>query len=180
MAVYKIFPNKDATLYSGYPAMNTGLDSIIEATTNFKIGKLQTDGVNPQASRYLVNFSQNEILNVIDNKIAGADYQINFKAYNANTRGLTSTSTLMIGAVAQDWNMGSGRYLVDPEVDNGASWKYRTQSGSNSWTTDGSISGTTGSYNLSTNTNSAGGGSWYTGSQASQTFALLYKFRFKC
>ena len=30
MAVYKIFPSSDATLYSKYPAQNTGLDSILE------------------------------------------------------------------------------------------------------------------------------------------------------
>ena len=33
MAVYKIFPTQDATLYSLFPSMNTGLDEIIEATT---------------------------------------------------------------------------------------------------------------------------------------------------
>jgi LysM repeat protein len=32
MAVYKIFPSKDATLYSMFPQMNTGLDEIIEST----------------------------------------------------------------------------------------------------------------------------------------------------
>ena len=32
MAVYKIFPEKDATIYSQFPNMNTGLDPIIEAT----------------------------------------------------------------------------------------------------------------------------------------------------
>ena len=31
MAVYKLFPTKDATLYSILPNMNTGLDEIIEA-----------------------------------------------------------------------------------------------------------------------------------------------------
>jgi hypothetical protein len=31
MAVYKLFPEKDATLYSEYPEMNTGIDEIIEA-----------------------------------------------------------------------------------------------------------------------------------------------------
>ena len=40
MAVYKIFPTQDATLYSAYPSMNTGIDEIIEATTNFKTGSL--------------------------------------------------------------------------------------------------------------------------------------------
>ena len=32
MAVYKIFPTQDATLYSMFPSMNTGLDEIIEST----------------------------------------------------------------------------------------------------------------------------------------------------
>ena len=30
MAVYKLFPSKDASIYSFYPTMNTGIDSIIE------------------------------------------------------------------------------------------------------------------------------------------------------
>ena len=30
MAVYKIFPSSDATLYSKFPAQNTGLDEILE------------------------------------------------------------------------------------------------------------------------------------------------------
>ena len=30
MAVYKIFPEKDATMYSRYINMNTGLDEILE------------------------------------------------------------------------------------------------------------------------------------------------------
>ena len=30
MAVYKIFPTKDATVYSLYPSKNTGLDEIID------------------------------------------------------------------------------------------------------------------------------------------------------
>ena len=33
MAVYKIFPEKDATLYEQYPSMNTGLDQILEASS---------------------------------------------------------------------------------------------------------------------------------------------------
>ena len=30
MAIYKIFPHKDATLYSFYPDMNTGIDPITD------------------------------------------------------------------------------------------------------------------------------------------------------
>jgi hypothetical protein len=36
MGIYKIYPSKDATLYSEYPSMNTGLDEIIEASTYLK------------------------------------------------------------------------------------------------------------------------------------------------
>ena len=59
MAVYKIFPEKDATLYSQYPAMNAGIDEIIEATTAEAV-----DG-SPTVSRFLVQFPQSEILDVI-------------------------------------------------------------------------------------------------------------------
>ena len=58
MAVYKIFPEKDATLYSSYPSKNTGLDQIIEAST------YQQNGLG-QASRYLIKFEQDEIEDVI-------------------------------------------------------------------------------------------------------------------
>ena len=49
MAVFKIFPDKDSTLYSLFPDMNTGLDEVVEATlTTFAYSN-----PNPQASRFL-------------------------------------------------------------------------------------------------------------------------------
>ena len=57
MAVYKIFPDKDATLYSIFPEMNTGLDEIVEATlTTFAYSN-----PNPQVSRFVIHFTQEEI-----------------------------------------------------------------------------------------------------------------------
>ena len=56
MAVYKLFPLQDATLYSFYPYMNTGIDPIIEVgNINVNINPL------PQVFRYLVEFDQDEI-----------------------------------------------------------------------------------------------------------------------
>ena len=66
MAIYKIYPSKDATMYTQYPAMNTGLDEILEASTYLA----DTKG---QVSRYLVQFSQNEINNVFDTYISNSD-----------------------------------------------------------------------------------------------------------
>ena len=62
MAVYKIFPTQDATIYSRYPTMNTGLDSILEANADFSTGV-------PHVSRYLIQFDQNEIDSIITMKI---------------------------------------------------------------------------------------------------------------
>jgi hypothetical protein len=170
MAVYKIFPSQDASIYSGYPSMNTGLDEILEASTNFKIGVLQTNGQYPQTSRFLVKFDQSEINSIFTNLIGSNSWQSNLKCFVANIDGLSSTTTLAINALAQDWSMGTGRYLDSPENQNGVSWIWTNYSGSTPWTTGSFISGTTGSFNLTNNPSSSGGGVWYTGSQSSQSF----------
>ena len=66
MAVYKIFPVKDASIYSLYPSKNTGLDEILESSTNIDISG------TPQSSRFLVQFSDTEINDIITNKISGS------------------------------------------------------------------------------------------------------------
>ena len=65
MAVYKIFPSKDATLYSLFPNMNTGLDEIVEAT----LTAFAYSDPNPQTSRFLINFQESEIDDILQNKI---------------------------------------------------------------------------------------------------------------
>ena len=41
MAIYKIFPTEDTTLYSGYVNANTGLDEILDISTNFIVNNPQ-------------------------------------------------------------------------------------------------------------------------------------------
>jgi hypothetical protein len=170
MAVYKLFPIADTTLYSGYPSMNTGLDEIIEASTNFTIGVTETSGQYPQTSRYLIKFDSLDINDIINNRISGSTWQSNLRVFIANATGLSNTSSIAINAVAENWSMGTGHYLESPEVNNGCSWFWKDYSGSARWTTSSFISGTTGSYDLTNNPSSSGGGVWYTGSQASQSF----------
>ena len=62
MAVLKIFPEKDTTLYSIYPDMNTGLDEIIEAS----LTTLAYSDPNPQASRFLIQFADEDIDSAIN------------------------------------------------------------------------------------------------------------------
>jgi hypothetical protein len=152
MAIYKIFPEKDATIYSGYPLMNTGLDEILEVSTFYNTN-------NPEVSRYLLKFSQDEINDLLDNKIGTSSYQINLRNFIANITGLNLDTTLEIYPISGSWVMGTGRYSNSPQVTNGVSWKYQSLSGSGEWPTTFTAY-VTASY-PSTN---PGGGTWYTGS----------------
>ncbi len=168
MAVYKIFPTQDATLYSAYPSMNTGLDEIIEATTNFKTGSLQLEGDLPQTSRFLIQFDSADMAYVSSSLIRTASFDVNLKVFVANVEGIDTDTIVLANAVSQSWNMGTGRFLSTPEVTNGCSWVWRNESGSQQWLTSSFGGGSTGSYSPN---NTRGGGVWWTGSQASQTFS---------
>ena len=163
MAIYKIFPTQDATLYSIYPEMNTGLDEIIEAS--LEVGALEVPA--PQASRFLIQFSSDEINDIIDNKISGSIWQSNLRCFIADVTALNATTTLETYPVSQSWNMGTGRYLDLPQVQNGTSWIWRDNQGSVKWTTSSFAPNSTGSYSSSV---SPGGGTWYTILSGSQTF----------
>jgi len=128
MAVYKLFPEKDSTIYSEFPYMNTGLDEIIEASTFYNT-------ISPEVSRYLIKFSQTEIDDVLDNKVGSNSFQVNLRNYIANITGLNSDTTLEIYPISGSWNMGTGRYSNDPITTNGVSWKSRLSSGSGDWPT---------------------------------------------
>ena len=152
--------------------MNTGLDEIIESSTNFETGVLQTPGLYPQTSRYLVKFDPTEINDIINNKISGSNWQSNLRVFIAKAEGLSNTSSIAINAIAEDWAMGTGHFLSSPEINNGASWIWKDYSGSAKWTTSSFTSGITGSYNITNNPSSQGGGVWYTSSQQSQIFSF--------
>lgn len=168
MAVYKIFPTQDATLYSAYPNMNTGIDEIIEATTNFKTGSVQINGDLPQVSRFLVQFNPSDLNYVSSSLIGTSSWDANLRVFVANVEGIETDTVVLANAVSQSWNMGTGKFLSDPEITNGVSWIWTNESGSTKWLTSSFASGTTGSYSP---INTPGGGVWWTGSQASQTFS---------
>ena len=155
MAVYKLFPSKDASIYSFYPVMNTGIDSIIE------IGNLNVnyDPV-PQVFRFLVQFDQSEIEDVIDNKVGGTNFSSSLKCYIATAQGVVAQTELEVYPVSVPWNNGSGTYLDSPYTTNGVSWRYRTFENGALWDTGTYPSYVTGSYSGSL----LGGGTWYTGS----------------
>ena len=155
MAVYKIFPSKDATLYSMFPEMNTGLDEIIEATQT----SIAPTDPNPQTSRFLIKFDQSDIEDVINTKIGGAEWDVNLRCFIAKTTGLELDTTLDVLAVSGAWDMGTGKYLDSPVSTDGVSWRYQTYSGSSIWNVTLPGANVTSSYD--TNYAPLGGGTWY-------------------
>ena len=168
MAYYKTFPLQDATLYSSYPEMNTGLDAMCEVSNILGISG------DPGVSRFLTLFDNDEIIDIINNKINGDVFSVYFLNSIATAQGANADIDVEVHPIAQSWNNGTGYYANSPQTKDGASWYYSTFSGSTIW----SLSGSTGGYAYTGSTNSTyistGGGNWFTTGSLSvtQSFGL--------
>ena len=159
MAVYKIFPTQDTTLYCSNPSMNTGLDAILEVSN-----KLNLSGT-PEVARYLVQFDQDEIIDIYSNKIGSSSYNIYFKNSIAEAQGINQNTLLEILPVAQSWNNGTGYTLDNPQTTDGASWAYSSYDGLNPWSLSGSYTNIYGFINYTSSFSNlcggSGGGNWF-------------------
>jgi len=166
MAVYKIFPAADATLYSKFPSQNTGLDAILEVAAknnedyNNSLAANNPFGVvtNDDVRRSLIRFSDTDLQKI--KKYCTGSWQAGLKLYLADAENLSTTYSIEVRQVSQSWDMGTGRFQDSPEVRNGVCW-YNTSSyysGSVSWNV------TPSNYFIT-----PGGGSW-TNLVATQSF----------
>jgi len=162
MAVYKIFPYQDTTLYSMYPTMNTGIDPINQISNlNFAVDS------SPSVARTLIQFDNDEINDVIGNIIGDpTNFETRLRSYIATAQGIVESSILEVWPIASStsnvgWNQGTGTYLDQPLTTDGACWESPFFAGGDAWPilNEPNISG---SYNLSYA--AQGGGAWYTGS----------------
>jgi hypothetical protein len=163
MAIYKIFPEKSATLYSYYPTLNTGQDEILELST------FSTITSTNEVSRVLIKFPSSELDAVYD-MASGSNFDAYLKMYLANASEIPLDFTLYSYPLAADWNVGTGRLSNSPITTDGVSWQYKDQLSGSVWFTTSSFTfGTTGSYRSGSN---VGGGLWYSSSafDASQSF----------
>jgi hypothetical protein len=151
--MHKFFTSSyDASIYLQQPEQNAGRDEILE------VGKLYY-GSTKDIARTLIKF------NVASMGIpSGSIVYLNLKSSQAEEIPLEYT--IHANAVSQSWIMGTGTKF-DNITSDGVSWKYKD--GINKWqdNTEGGTAiyavGTTGSAN-------AEGGTWYTASQASQSY----------
>jgi hypothetical protein len=176
MAVYKLFPEKDTTLYSAFPAQNTGIDAILEVSNT-----VPSISPSPRVARSLVQFNQIEIEDVIDNKISGSSWSGSLKLFISEAQGINLDTIIKAYPASENWGNGTGEYGDSPQTVNGSSWKYIEYSGSDIWKTGGYTPYVTGSYSgsISNGLVMGVGGNWYTGSSyidgeivSTQTFGL--------
>ena len=163
MAIYKIFPEKSATLYSFYPTINTGLDEILEISTFTSINDTN------EVSRAIILFPSDEINDIINNKVSGSTYDAYLKLYLANASSLPVNYTLYCNPISGSWEGGTGRLANVPATTDGASWGNRDQLSGTTWFNGTFPTNTTGSFKSGSN---SGGGLWYTGSyESTQSFS---------
>ena len=160
MAIFRIFSQKDASIYSKVGTTNTGLDQILDIATYYQ-------GDIEYAARTLIQFDSTEVNNVLENYVssstrAATDFSASLKLYLASADEVPTSYTIeaypiYVGS-GNTWNQGTGRYSNSPATTDGVSWLFSQSSGSGTWgvTTNVTQSYTSGSV--------AGGGSWYTGS----------------
>lgn len=164
MAVYKIFAEKDTTLYSDYKTMNTGLDPILELTKNISL----VYASQSSAARILIKFADTDIANVKNTYIGTGSYSAYLKMYLADATGLPTNYTLEARPIYGDWDMGTGQFGDNPITTDGTSWQRRVLANNTDWTTYSFPAGVTGSFT----TLNPGGGNWYTSSVTTQSYGV--------
>ena len=161
MAVFKIFPEKDATIYSEYPFLNAGKDEMVEIAAYYK-------GSEEYVARTLIQFDNTELTNVLNNYVssstrAATDFNASLKLYLASADELPTSYKVEAYPVYvhnyDEWNQGTGKYFDSPNPADGVSWVYTQSTGSGTW---GITTNVTQSYSGSV----ISGGSWYTGSNS--------------
>lgn len=166
--IWSLPASQDTTIYELDPYRNTGLDEILELR---KIGDTTT--LDLGESRILIKFD----LTKLSSKLTEHSININNISASLNLfpivqSELPQSYVIEARPLAADWKNGSGYtttpvgILTSTNVVDGATWISVGGLGTTTW----SGSASTGTEINSYNSGSLGGGRWYTGSVASQSF----------
>ena len=142
----------DASIYLQQPEQNAGRDEILE------VGKLYY-GSTKDIARTLIKFD-------VSNLETGSNWKAYLNLKASKSEEIPLEYTIYTNAVSQSWTMGTGTKF-DNITSDGISWKYRN--GIDTWQ-DNVVAGTATFAAGTTGSANAEGGTWYTGSQASQSF----------
>ena len=157
MAVFKIFPEKDATLYSEYGNMNAGRDEILEVSSYYK-------GDIKYVNRSVLAFDSVEVANILETYVSSSDravtdFSASLRLMLASANELPTRYSLEaypVYAGSNSWEAGNGKYGDVPRNSSGIAWN-RINAAGTPWALAANV---TASYSAS----SIEGGAWYTGS----------------
>lgn len=162
MAVLRLFPIADTTIYTEYPTLNAGIDAILDLSKSPSIN-------NPSysaTSRILMKFDQNQIMAYISTYMSGSpNISASLGLYLCEATSMPVNYTLRALAVSESWDQGTGRFVNSPSTANGACWSYKDVNFTN-WNSASFNSDVTCSYFAGNN----GGGNWYTDFIATESF----------
>ena len=150
---YFLTASKDASIYLQQPTQNTGLDEILEVSKTY-YGNLK------DVARTLIQFDLNNFSSSVvsgDVTMSSADLILR----ECESSEIPLSYSIYVHPISQSWEMGIGTRFDEITTD-GVTWNHKT-SGVN-WLGAESLSlDSTGSFN-------GKGGTWYTASQATQSF----------
>lgn len=130
MAIYRIYPEKDATILSKPDAAgvygNAGLDEILEIRSY-----PDDDGIG-RSSRILIQFRDRDINSAINTKVSGS-YSASLHMYLANADELPVAYNIEAFPVSSSWTQGTGKLDDSPKNITGVSWKFK-DAGNTQWT----------------------------------------------
>lgn len=160
MAIYRIFPEKDAFIFTEDITANTGRDEILE------IGGYPANiSKQGMASRALIKFKDAKISEALNLIPESSSYEANLKMYLATASEIPVEYTVysypIYIASGIEWDSGIGKFGDIPPTTTGVSWQSINAAGTVLWDASGYSNYTTGSYKQAY----PGGGTWYTSSQ---------------
>lgn len=122
MAIYRIYPQKSATIWSEPNISNiygnAGRDEILE------IGGYPDVNLTGRTNRSLIKFTTNDITSTISNKVSGL-YSASLKLYLAEAGNLPTSFIVEGFPISSSWEQGNGKRDDSPLNTTGVSWKYR-------------------------------------------------------
>lgn len=150
---YFLTASKDASIYLQQPTQNTGLDEILEVSKTY-YGNLK------DVAHSLIKFDTTHLSTLISSgEVTMTSAELILRECESSEIPLDYT--IYAYQVSQSWDMGIGTRFDEISTD-GVSWNKRTTT--DNWLVGDYTTGTTGSFN-------GKGGTWYTGSVATQSFS---------
>ncbi len=152
MAILRIYPEKDTSIYSELPTSNTGNDEILEIAGYTDASSLG------RTARTLVLFNTDEINQAIAENIGNSPVSASINLFLAEASELPVNFSIQCFPSSKDWDNGIGKFGDSPVDLSGVSWTYTKAGKSLPWTTSGFSINETGSFI----SGQEGGGNWYT------------------